>query len=97
MLLAECSVSLFLAGCRLLEKPEPLLKRGGVRSPGCGPRPFYDDPNHLARWLPLKIVPRTNPVLLGNRLRKRKLELTRNFGHAKKCSKDHILVQSLFG
>jgi hypothetical protein len=81
MLLAECSVSLFLAGRRLLEKREPLLDRGSVRSPGCGPRPFYDHPNHLARWLPLKIVPRTNPVLLGNRLRKRKLKLARNFGH----------------
>jgi hypothetical protein len=70
MLLAERRISLFLAGRRLLEETEPLLERRRVRSTRCGPRPFYDDPNHLAGRLPIELVPRTNPVLLGNRLRK---------------------------
>jgi hypothetical protein len=81
MVLAECSVSLFLADRCLLEKPEPLLERGSVRSPGRGPRPFHNDPYHLARRLPIKIVPRTNLVLVGNCLRKRQLKLARNFCH----------------
>jgi hypothetical protein len=34
MLLAEGSVSLFLAGCRLFEKPETVLERGSVGSRG---------------------------------------------------------------
>jgi hypothetical protein len=80
MLLAECSVSLFLAGRRLLKKSEALLERGSLRSAGCGPRPFYD-PYRLTGRQPLQIVSRTNSVLVGNRLRKRKLELARNFGH----------------
>src|SRR5450755_563963 len=96
MLLAECSVALFLADRCLLEKPEPLLERGSVRSPGCGPRPFYNDPYHLACRLPIKIVPRLNLVLIGNRLRQGKLQLTRDFRHTNKYSKDFILVLSLF-
>src|SRR5271170_6839152 len=80
MSLAECSVSLFLAGRRLLKKSEPLLERGSVRSAGCGPRPFYD-PNRLARGQPLQIISGPNLVLVGDRLRKRELKLTRNFGH----------------
>jgi hypothetical protein len=92
MLFADRSISLFLADRCLLEKPEPLLERGSVRSPGCGPRPSYNDPYHLARRLPIKIVPRTNLVLLGNRLGKRQLKLARNFRHNDKYSKDSILV-----
>jgi hypothetical protein len=88
MLLAERSVPLFLAGRRLFEKPEPLLERAGIRSPRCGPRPFYDDPNHLARWLPLKIVSWADPILVGDGLGKRKLKLARDFGHTIDSNKD---------
>jgi hypothetical protein len=94
MLFAEGSVSLFLAGRRLLKKSEPLLERGSVRSPGCGPRPLHDA-NRLTGREPLQIVSRTNSVLVGNRLRKRKLELARNFGHSLEYNKDTVLVPSL--
>jgi len=96
MLFAECSVSLFLAGRRLLKEPEPLLGRGSVRSTRPGPRPFYD-PYRLTCRQPVQIVSGTDVVLIGNRLRKRQLELTRNFGHHRQYNKDDVLVQSLFG
>jgi hypothetical protein len=95
VLLAECSVSLFLAGRRLLKKSEALLERGSVRFAGCGPRPLHDA-NRLTGREPIQIVSRTNSVLVGDRLRKRKLELARNLSHDQKYSKDSFLVQSLF-
>ena len=95
MLFAEGSVSLLLAGRRLLKKSEALLERGSVRFAGCGPRPLHDA-NRLTGREPIQIVSRTNSVLVGDRLRKRKLELARNLSHDQKYSKDSFLVQSLF-
>jgi hypothetical protein len=80
MLLAECSVSLFLAGRCLLKKSEALLEGGSVGSARCGPRPFYY-PNRLARWQPVQFVAGMNLVLVGDRLWKRELEFAGNFGH----------------
>jgi hypothetical protein len=95
MLLAECGVSLRLAGRCPLEKPEPLLERGSVRWPGCGAGPLNDHADNLAGRLPLQVVAGTNLVLLGDRLRKRQLKLAGNFRHDPKYSKDSILVSSL--
>ncbi len=80
MLLAEGSVSLFLAGRRQLEKSEALLERGSVRSAECGPRPFYD-PYRLPCRQPVQFISGANLVLVGDCFRKRQLQLARHFGH----------------
>jgi hypothetical protein len=80
MLSAEGAVSLFLASRRLLEKSQPLLERGGVRPAGCGPRPL-DDSYCLPCRQPVQFISGANLVLLSNCLRKRKLELARDFSH----------------
>jgi len=107
MLLAECSVSLFLAGRRLLKNSESLLERGSVCSAGCGPRPFYN-PYRLPCRQPVEFISRTDLVLVGNRLRKRKLKFARNFGHDEsitrmsslfnpcQCRTAHSLLESTY-
>jgi hypothetical protein len=80
MLFAEGSISLFLASRCLLEKSQPLLDRGYVRSAGIGPRPL-NDAYCLPRWQPVQFISGADLVLISDRLGKSQLELAGNFSH----------------